>query len=154
GHNLLVWKKKKSSGKAPDVHNSKPVKSGFGMIAEPSLYYEEIAGDGIPVVLIHGGQLDRRMWDDQFQVFAKEVRVIRYDVRGFGKSPAATKPYSDIDDLHQLLKFLNIKKAHLVGLSLGGRIAIDFTLEHPEMAASLTAVGPGLSGYEDWSPEA
>jgi pimeloyl-ACP methyl ester carboxylesterase len=72
---------------------------------------------------------------------------MRYDVRNYGRSASATVPYSDVDDLLALLDELKIAKAHLVGLSLGGRIAIDFTLEHPDRVASLVAVAPGLSGF-------
>ena len=89
------------------------------------LYYE-IAGTGPAVVLLHPGNLDRRIWDEQFQLFAERYRVIRYDVRGHGKSAQPTRPYSDTEDLFQLLQLLQIKKASLVGLSLGGRISIDF----------------------------
>jgi pimeloyl-ACP methyl ester carboxylesterase len=125
------------------------VKTGMAEVAAPVLYYEE-CGEGEPVVLIHGGQLDCRMWDDQFQKFAQHYRVIRYDVRGYGKSDLPTKPYSDEKDLLGLFQSLHIDKAHLVGLSLGGRIAINFTLQYPERVRSLVAVGPGLSGFE-WS---
>lgn len=127
-----------------------PVRSGMAQVSEPVLYYET-AGKGPAVVLIHGGNLDRRMWDDQFQLFAKQFQVIRYDVRTYGLSDMPTKPYSDVEDLASLLRGLDVKKAHLVGLSLGGRIIIDFALEHPEMVESLVAVGPGLSGFQ-WSP--
>jgi pimeloyl-ACP methyl ester carboxylesterase len=125
------------------------VVSGMAEVAEPVLYYEA-AGRGEPVVLIHGGQLDRRMWDDQFRLLSKDFRVIRYDVRGYGRSETPTRMYSDVKDLRSLLDSLAVQKAHLVGLSLGGRIAIDFTLEYPDRVASLTAVGPGLSGFA-WS---
>ena len=126
-----------------------PVKIGLASVSEPVLYFET-AGKGPALVLIHGGNLDRRMWDEQFQEFAKHFQVIRYDVRTYGLSDMPTKPYSDVEDLASLLRFLHIQKAHLVGLSLGGRIIIDFALEHPEMVESLAAIGPGLSGFQ-WS---
>src|SRR5262249_28753205 len=91
-----------------------PVQRGMARVSEPVLYYET-AGKGPAVVLIHGGNLDRRMWDDQFQEFAKQFQVIRYDVRTYGLSELPTRPYSDVDDLESLLRFLHIKKAHLVG---------------------------------------
>jgi pimeloyl-ACP methyl ester carboxylesterase len=128
-----------------------PVTTGMAEVAEPVLYYET-TGEGEPVVLIHGGQLDCRMWDEQFQTFAQHYRVIRYDVRGYGKSELPTKPYADEKDLLGLLQYLHIEKAHLIGLSLGGRIAIDFTLTYPDRVKSLVAVGPGLSGFA-WSAE-
>jgi pimeloyl-ACP methyl ester carboxylesterase len=122
------------------------VESGMARVAEPVIFFEA-AGRGAPVVLIHGGQMDRRMWDPQFLPYAKAYRVVRYDVRGYGRSATATLPYSDVADLLALLDQLGIRRAHLVGLSLGGRIAIDFTLEHPDRVASLTAVAPGLRGF-------
>ena len=99
------------------------------------------------MVFLHSGGFDRRMWDDQFKAFSDNYTVIRYDVRGYGRSPAPTKPYSDDNDLFQLLRTLKVHKAHLIGLSMGGRIAIDFTLTHPDMVTSLTALAPGLSGF-------
>jgi pimeloyl-ACP methyl ester carboxylesterase len=123
------------------------VKSGMALVAEPALYYET-AGQGPALVLIHGGNLDHRMWEWQLQPFAKSFQVICYDVRTYGRSDFPTRPYSDTNDLKSLLEFLGVKKAHLVGLSLGGRIAIDFAIEHPEMVSSIVAVGPGLGGFQ------
>ncbi len=122
------------------------VRSGMAEVREPRLYYET-AGEGEAVVLIHGGGLDSRMWDSQFEALARSYRVVRYDVRGFGRSDPPDKPYSDHGDLEQLLDFLKIDRAHLVGLSLGGRIALDFALERPARVRSLVLAGPGLSGF-------
>jgi pimeloyl-ACP methyl ester carboxylesterase len=99
-------------------------------------------------VLIHGGQMDCRMWDDQFNTLAESFHVIRYDVRGYGGSFQPDLLYSDADDLAGLLDYLKVKQAHIVGLSLGGRIAIDFAVGHPARVSSLVLAGPGLSGYE------
>ncbi|HEY6289140.1 MAG TPA: alpha/beta hydrolase [Nitrospiraceae bacterium] len=87
--------------------------------------------------------------DDQFAVFAERYRVIRYDQRGFGDSGLITKgePYSDRQDLYELMKFLGIESAYLMGVSGGGSLAIDCTLEHPEMADALIAVTAGVSGF-------
>jgi len=126
------------------------VRTGFIQTAAGPLYYEE-CGHGRPVILIHGGQMDCRMWDDQFATLPTDrFRWIRYDVRGFGKSPAATAPYSYHDDLHALLAGLQIEKASIVGLSLGGRIALDFALAYPDEIDKLVPVAPGLSGFR-WS---
>jgi pimeloyl-ACP methyl ester carboxylesterase len=91
---------------------------------------------------------DSRLWDDQFKAFAKHYRVLRYDLRGFGKSDFSMGPLSHVEDLAALLKHLGITKATLVGLSLGGMIAIDFTLEHPRMVERLITVASGLRGYQ------
>jgi pimeloyl-ACP methyl ester carboxylesterase len=110
------------------------------------LYYE-VKGKGEAVVFIHGGQMDRRMWDDQFEVFAKRFRVVRYDIRGFGSSDAPLTPYSDAGDLADLLAHLKIQRASLVGLSLGGAVATDFTLTYPDRVAPLVLTCPGLGGF-------
>ncbi len=120
--------------------------TGFVEVNGTKLYYEML-GEGHPLVLIHGGYMDRRMWDDQFAVFAENYRVIRYDVRGFGISELPQVPYSDRQDLYELLKFLGVEELHLLGLSLGGEIAIDFTLEHPEMVDALVLVGSPVRGF-------
>jgi 3-oxoadipate enol-lactonase len=122
--------------------------AGGAVAVDGGTLYYEMAGKGEPIVFIHGGQMDRRMWDDQFDLFARHFKVIRYDVRGYGKSSLPARGYSCTDDLYSLLKALHVNKAHFVGLSLGGRIAIDFALTHPEMVAGLVLVGPGLSGFQ------
>jgi pimeloyl-ACP methyl ester carboxylesterase len=120
---------------------------GFAPVNGTRLFYE-VQGKGEPVVLIHGGQLDSRMWDEQFDRFAKHFRALRYDVRGYGGSPGGDQPYSDAADLAALLDHVGMPRAHLVGLSLGGRIALDFALVHPKRVASLTLAGPGLAGFD------
>jgi pimeloyl-ACP methyl ester carboxylesterase len=116
-------------------------------ISPDGLSYET-AGKGRTIVLIHGGLVDRRMWDAQFKKFAEKYRVIRYDLRGFGKSQFPTAPYSHVEDLYNLLKFLKIERAAVLGLSLGGTIAIDFALEHPEMVEALILAGSAIRGYK------
>jgi pimeloyl-ACP methyl ester carboxylesterase len=120
---------------------------GFAPVGGTRLFYE-VKGTGAAVVLIHGGQLDCRMWDDQFTAFSQNFRVIRYDVRGYGGSFQTEMLYSDADDLVGLLDYLKVPKAHVVGLSLGGRIAVDLAVAHPGRVGSLVLAGAGLSGYE------
>ena len=103
--------------------------------------------------MIHAGFLDSRMWDDQFQLFAKSVRVIRYDVRGFGRSSKPSAEYSDAEDLFALLKHLNIESTSILGISNGGRIALDFVSVHPSMVNRLILVSPGIRGYKSSGPE-
>lgn len=124
----------------------RPARRGFARVHGARLYYE-MKGSGHPLVLIHGGQMDRRMWDPQFDLFARRYTVIRYDVRGYGRSDMPAKGFSHAEDLSGLLDFLRIEKASIIGLSLGGRIAIDFALSHPERVETLVLVGPGLGGY-------
>jgi len=132
------------------IHSNQSTMAGYAYINGASLYYE-IKGKGLPVVLIHAGLLDRRMWDEQFRVLADCYRVLRYDVRGRGLSNSPPGVYSDHHDLLELLQFLNIPKAIVVGLSLGSKIAIDFTLEHPQKVEALVLASPGLGGYEAMS---
>ncbi|GIV00265.1 MAG: hydrolase [Actinomycetota bacterium] len=110
------------------------------------LYYER-AGEGYPVVLIHPALWDSRIWDLQFEPFAAQHDVVRYDVRGYGRSDVPTQPYSDIRDLRYLLGELGIERCALVGCSVGGQLAIDAALAHPDLVEALVLVAPGLSGY-------
>jgi 3-oxoadipate enol-lactonase len=120
---------------------------GFCPVPNGEIYYE-MMGKGEPLVLIHGGAMDHRMWDDQFEKFAKKYRVIRYDVRGSGLSRSPYGGHRDYEELGILLDHLKIAKAHLVGLSLGGRIVVDFAIVHPDRVLKLIPVSPGISGYE------
>jgi 3-oxoadipate enol-lactonase len=86
------------------------------------------------------------MWDAEFEFLRVHHRVIRYDARGFGRSGSADTAFAAHDDLLALMRALNIPRASLVGLSLGGRIAIDFALAHPEMVDRLVLAAPGISG--------
>ena len=122
---------------------------GFADVNGTRLYYE-VEGAGPPLVLIHGFTLDTRMWDSQFKVFARRYQTIRYDVRGHGRSadPVADEAYSHSDDLIALLHHLDLERAHVLGLSLGGMIAIDFVLTYPSAVDSLIAVDTsGLGGF-------
>ncbi len=126
--------------------------SGYAQVEGGRLYYEADGG-GHPLVLIHAGFLDSRMWDAQFAIFSEKFRVIRYDVRGFGRSDRPRQNYSDRKDLFDLLKHLDIKSASLIGVSNGGRIALDFTVDYPEMVNALVLIGTGVSGYEVSGPD-
>src|SRR5215467_3809964 len=112
------------------------------------LYYE-VEGDGTPVVLVHGLALDRRMWDDQVPALADVATVVRYDVRGFGRSTRdATTPYSNAGDLWRLADHLGIDRPVLVGLSMGGRVVVEATLAAPERVRALVLVDAVLDGVE------
>jgi len=115
------------------------------------LYYE-VAGEEHPLVLIHTGVADHRMWDGQFEVFARHYRVVRYDARGYGKSVTEDVEFSNRQDLSDLLKHLGMAKAHVLGVSRGGQIAMDFTLERPGTVSALVMVASGPGGYESPRP--
>jgi len=111
------------------------------------------AGEGDPVVFIHGFGLDLNMWDPQWRAFAQRHRVIRYDLRGYGGSSLPAGAYSHVDDLLALLDFLDASPVHLVGLSLGGRVALRVAGQHPEAVRSLTLADAALDGHTwtaDW----
>ena len=119
---------------------------GYAAVNGTHLFYE-VRGQGRPLVLIHGGLMDRRMWDGQFELFAEKYRVIRYDIRGYEKSDKAVGKYSHIEDLLGLLDFLGLGKVRLLGLSLGGQIALDFALEHPDRVDALILAGGAVTGF-------
>lgn len=119
--------------------------TGYADVHGAQLYYE-MMGVGHPLVLIHAGIANSRMWDEQFAAFAEHFTVVRYDIRGFGRSVMPPGVSSTYRDLHGLLQFLGIERAHIVGLSIGGGVAIDFTLQYPEMVSALVPVASGLGG--------
>ena len=111
----------------------------------------ELRGAGTPVVLLHGGALDRSTWDAESVLLAANHTVIRYDARGHGNSSTPTAPFAHHEDLNSLLRALELPSATLVGLSLGARTGIDFALTHPDQVERLVLVAPGISGmaFED-----
>lgn len=121
--------------------------TGYINVRSSKLYYET-KGEGYPLVLIHDGLVHRRVWDEQYSAFAEEYKVLRYDRRGYGRSERPWEDYSNVEDLHTLLRFLGIERATLMGLSAGGMVAIDFTLAHPDMVDALVLVGTAVSGFE------
>ncbi|HLG76044.1 MAG TPA: alpha/beta fold hydrolase [Ktedonobacteraceae bacterium] len=86
------------------------------------------------------------MWDEQFPLFAQRYRTIRYDLRGYGQSQIPAGPFAYYEDAAGLLHFLGAQKAHVVGISFGGKTALDFTLAHPELVSFLTLVAPSVGG--------
>jgi 3-oxoadipate enol-lactonase len=112
----------------------------------------ELAGDGPAVVLLHSSVADSRMWDSLVEALAPSHRVVRYDRRGFGRSPLPGGPYSDLVDLVELLEGLGIDRAAVVASSAGGGLAVDFALADPERVQRLVLAAPALGGW-DWSDE-
>jgi 3-oxoadipate enol-lactonase len=112
----------------------------------------EVAGDGPAVVLIHEGICDARMWDPQWETFPRSHRVVRYDLRGFGRSPIGPGRFSHAGDLLDVLEQQDVRKASLVGVSMGGRVALEVAIARPELVEALVLVGAGLPGHE-WSAE-
>lgn len=106
----------------------------------------EAKGAGRPIVFLHAGVADRRMWQAEMDAFAETHRVVAYDRRGFGLTSASAQGFSHVDDLKAVLDRLGKDPVILVGCSQGGRISIDFALTYPERVAGLVLVAPAVSG--------
>lgn len=124
------------------------LQTGFLDVQGAPLYYE-VAAQGYPLLLIHAGVGDSRMWDDQMPAFTLRYRVIRFDLRGFGRSPIPAGPFASYKDPALLLDALGIGKAHVIGISFGGKVALDFALAYPEKVASLALVAPSAGGHKE-----
>jgi pimeloyl-ACP methyl ester carboxylesterase len=122
---------------------------GYARIEGGRLWFER-AGEGFPVVLVHPGLWDARIWDGQFEEFSRHHDVVRYDARGYGRSDLPEGSYSDLRDLRYLLGELEIARCAVVGCATGAQLAIDLALAYPDVADAIVAVSPGLSGYR-WS---
>lgn len=111
------------------------------------LAYDE-AGTGEPLLLVHAGIVDRRMWDDALPALAERFRVIRPDLRGYGDTPLPSGEFVYAADLVALLRALGMARASIVGVSLGGHVALDVAIAHPEVVKRLVLVAPGIDGWE------
>ena len=124
------------------------IKSGFANIDNAEIYYET-AGEGMPLVMIHAGVADRRQWNHEFTDFAQSYQVIRYDMRGYGKSEPVDGEFSHMSDLVSLLDALEIRTPLvMMGCSMGGGLAMDFALTYPSRVKALILVGAGPSGLK------
>jgi 3-oxoadipate enol-lactonase len=114
--------------------------------------YTEVAGKGPEIVLLHEGICDSRMWDPQWETFTRSHRVLRLDFRGYGRSLLEPGRFANARDVIELLDRHGFDRAAVVGVSLGGRVALEVALAAPERVAALVLVGSGLPGH-DWSEE-
>lgn len=125
-----------------------PSKSGFANIDNAKLYYE-IAGAGTPLVMVHAGVADSRQWNNEFAYFSQSYRVIRYDLRGYGKSEPVDGEFSHMGDLVSLLDTLGVHEPVVVmGCSMGGVLAMDLALSHPSRVKAVVMVDSAPSGLE------
>ncbi len=122
------------------------------------LYYEE-TGEGFPLVFSHEFAGTYRSWEPQVRFFSRRYRVITYNQRGFPPSgvPEQASAYSQdilVEDLHQLLRHLDVKQAYVAGCSMGGNVVVNFGLAHPEMCRGLIilATGAGTTGRDTFEP--
>ncbi len=112
--------------------------------------YAEVAGNGPAVALVHEGICDSRMWDTQWTAWSGSYRLLRVDLRGFGRSPLGSSAYTHARDVIEALEEHGLERAALVGVSLGGRVALEVAVARPDLVSALVLVAPGLPGHE-WS---
>lgn len=114
-------------------------------IGDCQLYYE-VSGAGKPILFLHDGMLDSTCWEHQFTAFAERYQVIRYDRQGYGRSGVPTIPFSMLETIQSLLTHLQIDQITLIGGSMGGALALQFTIAYPELVSKLVIVGSHLIG--------
>ena len=126
------------------------VRSGYLYLGDERTYYE-IRGAGPPLIMIHGGLMDRRMWKWQAGFMAEHYTVILYDVRGHGRSDMPLSPYSQHEDLRAIMDQMRVPRGVILGMAMGGAIALDFALAYPGRVSALVLQSPALSGasYSD-----
>jgi pimeloyl-ACP methyl ester carboxylesterase len=100
------------------------------------------------IVLIHDGVVDSASFDDMWPILCKDFRVVRYDRRGYGRSPAAKAPYSPQEDLAAVMAAAKMDHASLVGFSFGGGLAVSYTVRHPEQVDRLVISGAAINGFQ------
>lgn len=118
----------------------------FAAVNGANIYYEEI-GAGPPLIFIHAGIADSRMWDTQIAAFSSQYRVIRMDLQGFGQSLPTGEPFSHREDVLSLMDTLNIERGVLIGCSMGGIRAMDLALDQPQRVLALVMVGSRPQGF-------
>jgi pimeloyl-ACP methyl ester carboxylesterase len=121
--------------------------SGFVDFNHGRIYYE-VDGEGPALSLIHAGVANLRQWDGQVPAFAERFRVIRYDCRTFGRTTSENVEVSNRADLAAVLDHVGVTQTAVLGLSRGGSIAVDFTLDYPERVTALIPVAAGLGGFQ------
>jgi len=112
-----------------------------------TVWSDDSGGDGRPLVLLHPGVGDSRIWDPVLPTLAEKYRVIRYDARGFGQSPAPTVKHSLLRDLIAVLDHYRIERTAIVGCSQGGASALGLALDHPARVSALVLLCPGIPGF-------
>jgi 3-oxoadipate enol-lactonase len=127
--------------------------SGYADSNGARIFYE-IAGNGPPFIMIHAGVADSRQWNNEFSHFANRYRVVRYDMRGYGRSLPVPGDFRHFADLEALMDHLAIgRPATLMGSSMGGGLAMDYAMAHPSRVSALIMVGSGPSGLKLDTPQ-
>jgi 3-oxoadipate enol-lactonase len=115
----------------------------------------DMQGDGPLLVFLHGIGGNRTNWRAQLPSFARHFKAVAWDARGYGASDdyAGSLAFDDfVEDLRRVIEWFDAPRAHLVGLSMGGRIAMRFALTYPEKVTTLTLVDTH-EGFESFTPE-
>ncbi len=132
--------------KNTEVEYEMNISTGYCEVNGARLFYQ-LAGAGQPMVFIHAGVADSRQWDNEFTEFSRDFHVLRYDLRGYGKSLPVEGEFSHLADLTALLDRLNLDQPLImIGCSMGGSLTLDFTLANPNRVKAIIMVGSGPSG--------
>ncbi|MFN2609789.1 MAG: alpha/beta fold hydrolase [Actinomycetota bacterium] len=126
--------------------------TGFVEVPDARIYFER-SGDGPSVLFLHAGVADLRMWDEQVQALQSRFDCISFDRRGFGRSENIAPSYSPMDDICAVMDELGVPSASVVGLSMGGAIAIELALDHAQRVSSLALIAAGVGGWSEWPNE-
>lgn len=131
------------------------VSTGYVPVPGARLWFDD-RGTGPAIVFTHAGIADRRMWDAQLVAFSAGHRIVRWDMRGYGRSTSDATPYSTRADLLAVLDHVGLDRATFIGCSIGGGVTLSFAVEHPDRVAALVLIAPGVAGMEtpDWAQEA
>ena len=107
-----------------------------------------MVGTGKPLLLLHSGITDHRMWEEQAREFSKQFQVIMPDFRGYGRSGNPEEPFRHAQDMYDFILYMGLKRVNIAGCSLGGKTAMELAIAHPEVVEHLILIAPGLAGYE------
>lgn len=134
------------------THAADSADGAFVNVEGGRVWYQTCGAGPKNMVLIHDGTLHSGAWDGVWPIFCKDFHVVRYDRRGYGRSPVATQPYSKVGDVAAVMQAAGMEHAVVMGASAGGGVAVDFTLAHPGAVDRLVLIGPAISGvrYSDY----
>lgn len=123
------------------------IKTDFATIRNAKIYFE-MSGTGKPLLLLHSGVADRRMWAGQCSEFSRHFQLIVPDFRGYGKSSTPNEPFRHYEDIQGLIQHLGFTSVNIAGCSLGGKTAIEMAITYPGIINRLILIAPGMTGYE------
>jgi 3-oxoadipate enol-lactonase len=123
------------------------IQDGFAPIDGAKMYFET-SGRGRPLVMLHAGIADHRMWSDNLAELSRHFHVIAPDLRGYGKTPPPSHRFRHCEDIREVIRYFGFGSVNIVGSSVGGKTAIEFAIRYPDLVDGLILVAPGLPGYE------